>query len=159
MPHSFIIKKRRDLSSHERLEVSMPQGAEEEVCANELAPHSHDVFIITKRFMHSTVSAPPLLVLTYQRCMRIPTRSPEKQLFKLANALEAATSDWTADEAAASRVASDLRNLANGHDFPQRAPLNFLRQGRPDEPPPVPMTKNKFFNNHPEMVWRLMEFL
>ena len=155
VPHSFIIKKRRDLSSHERLEVSMPQGAEEEVCANELAPHSHDVFIITKRFMHSTVSAPPLLVLTYQRCMRIPTGSPEKQLFKLANALEAATSEWTPDFSLY-RVALDLRNLANGNIFPQRAPLNFLRLGRPDEPPPVPVTRNRFFNNHPDMVWRLM---
>ena len=168
VPHSFIIKKRRDLSSHERLELSMPQGATEEVCANESAPHAHDTFIITKRFMHSTVSAPPLLVLTYRRCQRILTGGPTKQLMKdsftqekkneiikLASALEDATKEWDPGFSLY-RVATELRKLANGDDFPQRAPLNFLCYGRPDEPPEVPETRNNFFNNHPEMVWRLM---
>lgn len=55
VPHSFLLKRRRDLTATEAHQARQGECAEEH--------HDHDVFCFTKRFMHTPQNQAPLLVL------------------------------------------------------------------------------------------------
>ena len=66
--HSFNYKCREDLTGHEAAQVRQQRGC--------CVPHNEDVFCITKRWMHSEVTAAPVLVLPKERLDRLVTPGP-----------------------------------------------------------------------------------
>ena len=98
--HSFNYKCREDLTGHEAAQVRQQRGFR--------VPHNEDVFCITKRWMHSEVTAAPVLVLPKERLDRLATPGPtslkakkedmsharRQELRDLAQHLEDMTDGW-----------------------------------------------------------------
>ena len=155
--HSFTLKKACDLAAAERAQID----------ASELGrAHDDDVYVMTKRWMHSVRGHPPTLVLPQSRCQLLRTPGPTKEkkgqamsverateLRKMADKLENLTGSWS-NEHSMYRVAADLRRLADGIKG-ERGGMPWLWEA--EDPSfslgPLPETSNRFFNSHPEMAW------
>ena len=164
VPHSFILKRRCDFSAQERLQAATSPRVSG-LAEHEQLPQPHDVFCLTKQFMHSEATSSPLLVLPSNR-MRLVARGPTEQKLKdpmvakrcdhlrqLANVLERLTQEWS-PSFSLFRAAAELRRFADGVQ-PHPAVHAWL-WADVEQDTALPQTRNRLFNNHPEMVWPLM---
>ena len=165
VPHSFVLKRRSEMSTVEQLQLttSPPLAGVDPTGGR---PHPHDVLCLTKQFMHSEVTSCPLLVLPHCRLARLQSDGPTEQKTKpalsparvthlnhFAQVLESLSCSWD-PKCSLFRVSAEFREYANGiHGLP--APHSFLWAPK-HQPPDVPLTRNKYFNMHPDMVWPLM---
>ena len=81
VPHSFILKRRCELSTSEQLQLST-SAAVRGLSADEARPHAHDVLCLTKQFMHSETTCAPLLVLPHVRVRALARHGPTVQKMK-----------------------------------------------------------------------------
>lgn len=159
-PHSFCYKMREDLTAEESQAVVRRRLPH--------APQNEDVFCITKRWMHSEHTQAPVLVLPQARLQLLQSPGPvqrkfateamsdqrKDQLEDLATHLENMTEDWGSDFSYF-RAAAALRDLAAGR-LPPPAVHHWLWQGPAQRNGPLSRTRNKYFNNMPEMAWSLL---
>jgi len=159
-PHSFIYKLRMDMSHREVTECARTERVL-------LFPHSgYDVMCLTKHFMASTTTNPPVLIIPNSRfpsitaapggsCYRSEpvTEKRRKELRDLAQALEEFTAIWDTAHSYL-RAAADLRNLADGRDE-CRSEDGFLEAQDPPSRQPVIASTNPYFGNLPDAVWNM----
>ena len=124
------------------------------------------VNVVKERY--SAVSAPPLLALPHARALNVMSGGPTEQktlkkmsdsrvrdLLALAQCLEDLTGQWST-EFSLLTVATELRAFCTAPHATHPADLGWFWAGRPDEPPRLTDTGNRFFNSHPQMAWRLI---
>ena len=158
--HSFCYKLREDLTGDEAVAVRRAPGFS--------VPHAEDVFCITKRWMHSDIAAPPVLVLPKERLDLLHTPGPtdlkakthpmtaarQRELRDLARHLEGMTESWGTNFSYY-RASAALRNLAALH-VPRPVPHTWLWEQDPVRQGTIEATQNRYFNTMPEMAWNLM---
>ena len=157
--HSFTLKKVSELAGSEKSQLS----------AGDLSrSHDQDVYVMTKRWMHSVEAHPPTLVLPHARCRLLRSGGPTKEkkgpvmslerktdLRKMGDKLESLTDAWTS-EFSMYRVAAELRRLAEGIKG-EPCDMPWLWEPESDSSlGHLPETGNRFFNSQPEMAWRVV---
>ena len=162
VPHSFTYKFRMDLThvDIQRLQADMPRNAKR------FAADPLDVFCVTKHFMSSTETSPPMLLIPNERFGRLSlapsgscyvknpiTEGRKAELVKLAEYLEEFTAGWK-DAQSYFRAAQDLREMATGRDA-RTSFDNFLMKSARPRTTPVATCDNVYFGNLPATCWRM----
>ena len=162
VPHSFTFKFRMDLThvDVQRLRADEPRSAKR------FAADPLDVFCVTKHFMSSTETSPPVLLIPNERFGRLseapggscykPSPLTDKrkvELVQLATFLEGFTAAWRNDQSYF-RAAQDLREMANGRDAQVSRDVFLTRRAVP-RTTPAAMSDNVYFGNLPDSCWRM----
>ncbi|CAE7250508.1 unnamed protein product [Symbiodinium sp. CCMP2592] len=151
VPHSYIYKRRMDLTA---LEMSrLPRASKE--------GDTKDVFVVCKSRMLDKDTHPPVLVLPHSRLGRLPpfqdiplvprqtvSDQRRKDLIKLAGVVERAPFSRGAGSDA-------LKKLASGSYQPEKSPLPWFEAAGSMLPPSM-LSRNELFPHLPEATWPMM---
>ena len=161
-PHSFCFKFRMDLSQLEKEAVERIEPPR-----HRRQQHDLDVFCITKKFMSSTESFTPVLLIPntiIARLPAVPTQTIDVEmadkrkadLYGFAAELERLSSQWGIEHSLF-RAAAEIRILANGRPKVQSQD-GFLESlaAAVERNTPLPLNNAPYYNHLPNITWQMM---
>ena len=160
-PHSFIYKRRCDLTAAETRAVE--DERQRSAVMLRLAPDPHDVFCCVKTYMKDlSLQQAPVMVLPKQRCQNVVSRSPvervgveisgarQEALLRLAEFCGSAQCGYL-------RARQAIRDLiASAGAPPPLQPYPWLSHAPAQDYEPIEQTANLYFNHLPQTSWKML---
>ena len=152
-PHSFVFKKRSDLSADELAQV---QGRR----VRGFPEHLEDVFCCVKAYMRDKrLQQPPVLILPQSRRDRVQGRpnrlEPINMTDDRATQLRTIATVLEREHYGYYRAARSLRELAASRVAPAPLPAPGWLEEAPVEQPPVVNVANEYFGHLPDVSWHM----
>ena len=152
-PHSFVFKKRSDLSADELAQV---QGRR----VRGFPEHLEDVFCCVKAYMRDKrLQQPPVLILPQSRRDRVQGRpnrlEPINMTDDRATQLRTIATVLEREHYGYYQAARSLRELAASRVAPAPLPAPGWLEEAPVEQPPVVNVANEYFGHLPDISWHM----